>query len=135
MGSAATLAATCGAAVELRIGIATGLVVIGEEPATAKAKEPTAVGETPDFAYQLQNAAKAGGVVVAEATRRLVGGLFDYHDLGHLPAEGLAEPMRAWQVIGPSSIESRFEALRTGATPLVGREEELELLQIGRAHV
>jgi class 3 adenylate cyclase/predicted ATPase len=128
VGSAATLGARCGAAVELRIGIATGLVVIGEEPATAKAKEPTAVGETPDLAYQLQNAAKAGDVVEAETTRRLVGGLFDYRDLGHLPAEGLAEPTRAWQVIGPSSIESRFEALRTGATPLVGREEELELL-------
>src|SRR5262249_18328844 len=55
-------------------------------------------------------------------------GLFDYHDLGHLPAEGLPEPIPAWQVIGPSPIESRFEALRTGATPLVGREEELELL-------
>ena len=126
--SAATLAATCGAAAELRIGIATGLVVIGEEPATGEAKEPTAVGETPDLAGRLQNAAKAGGVVVAETTRRLVGGLFDYHDLGHLPAEGSAEPMRAWQVIGPSSIESRFEALRAGTTPLVGREEELELL-------
>ena len=126
--SAATLAATCGAAAELRIGIATGLVVIGDEPVTGEANEPTAVGETPDLAGRLQNAAKAGGVVVAETTRRLVGGLFDYHDLGHLPAEGSAEPMRAWQVIGPSSIESRFEALRTGATPLVGREEELELL-------
>src|SRR6516164_2574350 len=128
VGSAATLAATCGAAVELRIGVATGLVVIGEEPATAKANEPTAVGETPDLAYQLQNAAKAGDVVVAETTRQLVGGLFDYHDLGDLPAEGLEVPMRAWQVIGPSSIESRFEALRAGTTPLVGREEELELL-------
>jgi len=126
--SAATLAATCGAAAELRIGIATGLVVIGEELATGEAREPTAVGETPDLAGRLQNAAKAGGVVVAETTRRLVGGLFDYHDLGHLPAEGSAEPMRAWQVIGPSSIESRFEALRAGTTPLVGREEELELL-------
>src|SRR5262249_17542875 len=126
--SAATLAATCGAAAELRIGIATGLVVIGAEPATGEIKEPTAVGETPDLAGRLQNAAKAGGVVVAQTTRRLVGGLFDYHDLGHLPAEGLAEPMRAWQVIGPSSIESRFQALRAGTTPLVGREEELELL-------
>jgi hypothetical protein len=67
-------------------------------------------------------------VVVAETTRRLVGRLFEYHDLGHLPAEGSAEPMHAWQVIGPSSIESRFEALRSEATPLVGRDEELELL-------
>jgi class 3 adenylate cyclase len=128
VGSAATLAATCGAAVELRIGIATGLVVIGEEPAAGDATEPTAVGETPDLAGQLQNAAQTGGVVVSETTRRLVAGLFDYHDLGHLPAEGLPEPVRAWQVIGPSPIESRFEALRTGATPLVGREEELELI-------
>src|SRR5262249_62161021 len=93
-----------GAAAERRMGIATGLVVIGDEPVTGEAKEPTAVGETPDLAGRLQNAAKAGGVVVAETTRRLVGGLFDYHDLGHLPAEGLAEPMRAWQVIGPSSM-------------------------------
>jgi len=65
---------------------------------------------------------------VSETTRRLVGGLFDYRNLGHLLAEGLPEPMPAWQVIGPSPIESRFEALRTGATPLVGREEELQLL-------
>src|SRR6516162_3472210 len=93
--SAATLAETCGAAAELRIGIATGLVVIGDEPVTGEANEPTAVGETPDLAGWLQNAAKAGGVVVAETTRRLVGGLFDYHDLGHLPAEGSAEPMPA----------------------------------------
>src|SRR5262249_58411253 len=109
-------------------GMGTGLGVSGGEPATGETKEPTAVGETPDIADQLQNAAKAGGVVVAETTHRLVGGLFDYHDLGHLPAEGSAEPMRAWQVIGPSSIESPFEALRAGTTPLVGREEELELL-------
>src|SRR5262249_51751757 len=97
VGSAATLAATCGAAVELRIGVATGLVVIGEEPATGEAKEPTAVGETPDLADRLQNAAKAGGVVVAETTRRLGGGLFDYHDLRPLPAGGSARADAAGQ--------------------------------------
>src|SRR5262249_62103311 len=95
--SAGTLAAACGAAAEPRIGIATGLVVIGAEPATGEIKEPTAVGETPDLAGRLQNAAKAGGVVVAETTRRLVGGLFDYHDPRPLPAGSPAEPLRPWR--------------------------------------
>src|SRR5262249_61145592 len=95
--SAATLSSTCGAAAELRIGIATGLVVIGAEPATGETKEPIAVGETPDLAGRLQNAAKAGGVVVAETTRRLVGGLFDYHDPRPLPAGSPAEPLRPWR--------------------------------------
>jgi hypothetical protein len=67
-------------------------------------------------------------LIIADGTRRLVGGLFEYRDLGRLMLEGLAEPARAWRVLGPSGIDSRFEALRTATTPLIGRDEELELL-------
>jgi hypothetical protein len=67
-------------------------------------------------------------LIIADGTRRLVGGLFEYRDLGRLMLEGLAEPARAWQVLGPSCIDSRFEALGTATTPLIGRDEELELL-------
>ena len=76
----------------------------------------------------IQAIASAGTLIIADGTRRLVGGLFEYRDLGRLMLEGLAEPARAWQVLGPSCIDSRFEALGTATTPLIGRDEELELL-------
>ena len=67
-------------------------------------------------------------LVIAEATRRQVGGLFDLADLGPQALAGFAEPQPAWRVIGESGMLSRFEALRSGETPLVGRDEEVELL-------
>ena len=70
-----------------------------------------------------------GQVVISDSTRRLTGGLFEYRDLGRVALKGLAETVQAWQVLGPSAVESRFEAQHGAAlTPLVGREEELELL-------
>jgi class 3 adenylate cyclase len=108
-----------------RVGIATGMVVIGE----GSAKEPSAVGETPNLASRLQALAAPDTVVIAAGTRRLVGDLFEYRDLGSLEVKGIARPVPAWQVVRPSVVPSRFEALRGSAlTPLIGRDEEIDLL-------
>jgi predicted ATPase len=87
------------------------------------------VGETPNLAARLQTLAEPGTVVIAPSTRRLTGGLFDYEDLGAVEIKGLAAPVAAVRVLRASGAESRFEALRTARTPLVGRDEELALLQ------
>jgi class 3 adenylate cyclase/tetratricopeptide (TPR) repeat protein len=115
-------------ALQARIGVATGLVVVGDLIGE-NARERGVVGETPNLAARLQGLAEPGQVVISQSTRRLLGGLFEYRDLGRVTLKGLAEPTQAWQVIGASTIESRFEAQHGAAlTPLVGREEELELL-------
>jgi class 3 adenylate cyclase/predicted ATPase len=112
-----------------RVGIATGMVVVGDLIGEGSAKEPSAVGETPNLASRLQALAEPDAVVIAEGTRRLVGNLFEYRDLGSLQVKGIARPVSAWQVARPSVVPSRFEALR-GSTlpPLIGREEEIDLL-------
>ena len=112
----------------MRLGIASGLVVVGDLIGAGAAQERGVVGETPNLAARLQGLAMPNTLVIAEATRRQVGGLFDLADLGLQALAGFAEPQRAWRVIGESGVLSRFEALRSGATPLVGRDEELELL-------
>jgi class 3 adenylate cyclase/tetratricopeptide (TPR) repeat protein len=113
----------------IRIGIATGLVVVGAPIGAGDARQHTAIGETPNLAARLQSLAEPNAVVIAAGTRRLVGDLFEYRDLGMLEMKGIAAPVPAWQVLRPSTIESRFEALHPAQlTPLVGREEELELL-------
>jgi class 3 adenylate cyclase/predicted ATPase len=112
----------------VRIGIASGLVVVGDLIGTGAAQERGVVGETPNLAARLQGLAPANTLVIGEATRRQIGGLFDLVDLGPQPLAGFAEPQRAWRVIGESGVVSRFEALRSGTTPLVGRDEEIELL-------
>jgi class 3 adenylate cyclase/predicted ATPase len=107
-----------------RVGIATGLVVVGGEVV-----EHDIVGETPNLAARLQALAAPDTVVVALSTRRLVGDLFEYHDLGAAELKGIAEPVPAWLVWRPSAVASRFEALRGSAlTPLIGRGEEIGLL-------
>ena len=113
----------------VRIGIATGLVVAGAAALDGAAHEPIAIGEAPDLATQLQSIAPADTVVIAASTRDLVRGLFEYGEVGHLALEGLAEPVPAWQVVGTSVAENCFEALRGGgSTPLIGRDEEIDLL-------
>jgi len=115
-------------ALQARIGVATGLVVVGDLIGD-DARERGVVGETPNLAARLQGLAKPGQVVIAQSTRRLTGGLFEYRDLGRVTLKGLAEPTQAWRVVGASTVESRFEAQHgTALTPLVGREEELELM-------
>src|SRR5882757_5740760 len=112
-----------------RVGIATGLVVVGDLVGSGDAQERGVVGETPNLAARLQEMAPANAVLVAESTRRLVSDLFDYRDLGPTTIKGLAEPVSATQVLGESSVESRFEALRSATlSPLVGRDEEVQLL-------
>lgn len=114
----------------VRVGIATGLVVIGGLIDTDAAWELAAVGETPNLAARLQALAHPGGVVIAHSTRQLAGGLFDYADLGHRPVKGYAEPVRAWGVLGRSGTAGRFEARQVGTlAPLVGRAAELEHLR------
>jgi class 3 adenylate cyclase/predicted ATPase len=112
-----------------RVGIATGLVVVGDLVGAGEAQERGIVGETPNLAARLQAIAEPNTVVVAESTRKLLGNLFDLQDLDAQELNGIGGPVRAWAVLRPASIESRFEALHaTGLTELVGREEELELL-------
>src|SRR5256714_2162384 len=112
----------------VRIGIATGLVVVGDLIGAGAAQERGVVGETPNLAARLQAQARPGTLVVADSTRRQIGTLFEIEDLGPQPLAGFAEPQRAWRVVGGSGVVSRFEALRSGTTPLVGRDEELDLL-------
>ncbi len=112
-----------------RIGIATGLVVVGDLVGEGAAQEEAVVGETPNVAARLQGLAEAGGIVVAESTRRLLGELFELSDLGAHALKGFAAPARAWRVVGERAVKSRFEAAHAaGAMPLIGRQQELSLL-------
>ena len=114
---------------QARVGIATGLVVVGDLIGEGSAQEQAVVGETPNLAARLQTLAEPDVVVIAAGTRRLVGDLFEYRDLGTVDVKGIAAPVPAWQVLRESVVASRFEALRaTSMIPLVGRDEEIELL-------
>ena len=112
----------------MRLGIATGLAVVGDLIGEGAAQERGVVGETPNLAARLQALAMPNTLVIGEATRRQIGGLFDLEDLGLQQLAGFGGAQRAWRVIGESGVLSRFEALRSGETPLVGRDEEIELL-------
>jgi predicted ATPase len=104
-------------------------VVVGDLIGEGSAQEQSVVGETPNLAARLQALAEPNAVVIAAGTRRLVGDLFEYHDLGTVEVKGIAAPVPAWKVLRPSAVTSRFEALRGSAlTPLIGRDEEIDLL-------
>ena len=114
---------------QTRVGIATGLVVVGDLIGSGEAQERGIIGETPNLAARLQGVAEPNMVVIAEGTRRLLGNLFEFEDLGAKDLKGIVGPVRAWAALRASSAEGRFEALHTaGLTALVGRDEELELL-------
>jgi class 3 adenylate cyclase len=114
---------------QVRIGVATGLVVVGDLVGSGEAQERGVVGETPNLAARLQGIAAPDTVVIAEGTRRLLGNLFELQDLGPKDLKGIAGPARAWVVLRASAVESRFEALHAASmTALVGRKEESELL-------
>jgi class 3 adenylate cyclase/predicted ATPase len=114
---------------QVRIGVATGMVVVGDLLGSGEAQEHDIVGETPNLAARLQGIAAPNTVIIAEATRKLLGNLFELQDLGPSELKGLAGPVRTFAVMRASSVESRFEAMHPGGlTALVGREEELELL-------
>jgi class 3 adenylate cyclase/predicted ATPase len=114
---------------QARVGIATGQVIIGDLVGEGALRDEAVVGDTPNLAARLQASAEPGAVVISQATRRLIGGLFELEDLGQQRLKGFAEPLAVWRVSGESRTESRFEALRGGSlTPLVGREHELGVL-------
>jgi class 3 adenylate cyclase/tetratricopeptide (TPR) repeat protein len=117
------------APLQTRVGIATGLVVVGDLIGSGASQEQAIVGETPNLAARLQGVAEPNSVVIADSTRKLVGNLFELEDLGARDLKGITGLARAWVALRSSSVESRFEALHaSGLTELVGREEELELL-------
>ena len=117
------------AGLQVRIGIHTGPVVVGEMGSGGK-REQLALGETPNIAARLQGLAEPDSVVVSVATYRLVAGLFECQDLGPQTLKGISTPLAVYRVVGESAAQSRFDvAVGRGLTPLVGREEELGLLR------
>jgi predicted ATPase/class 3 adenylate cyclase len=121
--------AIAGTSLKVRVGIATGLVVVGDLIGSGEAQERGIVGATPNLAARLQAIAEPNTVVIAEATRRFLGNLFELQDLGAKDLKGMSGSVRAWAALRPSPVESRFEALhQAGLTALIGREEESELL-------
>jgi predicted ATPase/class 3 adenylate cyclase len=119
-----------GALVRCRVGIATGMVIIGGDPlAVGATRGESIVGDAPNLAARLAASARPDSVAVEPATRRLIGSLFDCRELGAIAAADGSTLMRSWQVLGGSTVASRFEALRGSAlSPLVGRDEEVDLL-------
>src|SRR5207244_13241504 len=107
----AGLATIAAAPLQVRVGIATGLVVVGDLIGQGASQEQAVVGETPNLAARLQALAEPGAVVIAPSTRRLTGGLFEYVDLGAVELKGLGAPVAAAQVVRGSAAESRFAAL------------------------
>jgi class 3 adenylate cyclase/tetratricopeptide (TPR) repeat protein len=122
------LATNPGPPLQVRIGIATGLVVVGDLIGARASLEQAVVGATLNLAAALRALADPGAVVIASSTRRLTGGLFEYRDLGTVPISSFGENLPAFQVVGANNAEGRFEALHSAATPLVGRDEEIDLL-------
>ncbi|MCW7546293.1 AAA family ATPase, partial [Aurantimonas litoralis] len=113
----------------VRVGIATGLVVVGDLVGEGEAQERSVVGDTPNLAARLQGVAEPGEIVIAGSTRRLIGDIFSVEDLGVSVLKGIPQPMHAWKVLGKGDAEGRFEALHgKSLVPLIGREEEIDLL-------
>ena len=128
--AAPKLQTSAGAPLHVRVGIATGIVVVGDLLGSGEAQERGVVGDTPNLAARLQRIAEPDKVVIAESTRKLLGDLFELVDLGPRDLKGVAGASRAFAALRESSQESRFDALHAGGpTPLVGREEESDLLR------
>ena len=118
-----------GTPLQTRVGIATGLVVVGDLVGSGQAQERGIVGETPNLAARLQGLAEPDMVVIADATRLLLGNLFELRDLGLQELKGIAGAVQVWAAVRPTSVESRFEAFhRSDLTSFVGRDEESQLL-------
>ena len=117
------------APLQIRVGIATGVAVVGDLIGEGGSQEQAVVGDTPNLAARLQVLAEPGTVLISASTRRLIGGQFEYRDRGPAALKGWAEPVPAWQVLRTSGVASRFEAQHESKlTPLFGRDEEIELL-------
>jgi DNA-binding winged helix-turn-helix (wHTH) protein/predicted ATPase len=118
-----------GASLQCRVGIATGMAIIGDLSPNGASEEREIIGDAPDLAMRLRLTAQPGIVAIEPFTRRQIGGLFECRDLGTIDSAGGTEPVRAWRVLGEIATVSRFEALRGPAlTHLVGRQEETSLL-------
>jgi class 3 adenylate cyclase/predicted ATPase len=129
VGAVAALPKTQGKPLAARVGIATGLVVVGDLIGSGSTQEEAVVGHTPNLAARLQAAASPGDIVLAESTRRLLGATFELEDQGPFVLAGFTEPVCAFRVVGEGRVEGRFEALHAGRpVPLIGREQELGLL-------
>jgi class 3 adenylate cyclase/tetratricopeptide (TPR) repeat protein len=123
------LTTVAGSPLQVRVGIATGLVVVGDLIGSGEAQERGIVGDTPNLAARLQGIAEPGVVVIADATRRLIGNLFDLESLGARDLKGIGGPVRSWRALRASAVASRFEALHAGdLTAIIARGEESELL-------
>jgi class 3 adenylate cyclase/tetratricopeptide (TPR) repeat protein len=117
------------ATLQVRLGITTGPVVVGEGADDDAEANKLAVGETPNIAARLQALAGPDQIVIGPGTHRLIGGTFEYRDLGERDLKGILKPVQSWQVTGASQAEGRFEAQAAGGlTPFVGRETEIQLL-------
>jgi class 3 adenylate cyclase/predicted ATPase len=126
---AAVTALNSPVSLQTRIGIATGMVVVGDLVGSGDAQECGIVGEAPNLAARLQGIAEPNMVVIAEGTRKLLGNLFELQDLGARGLKGITGPVWAWAALRPASVEGRFEAMHvSGLSDLVGREEEFDLL-------
>src|SRR5580700_8649458 len=117
-----------GAALQARVGIATGLVVVGEIIGAGSAQERTIVGETPNLAARLQALAAPDTILISEATQNLLGGLFELESTGEHELKGFARPVPVWRVVGEAVVESRFAAIHTGNLPFIGRTHEMGLM-------
>ena len=136
IGAVANLHTDEDTALQVRIGIATGEVVVGDAIGEGGAREQAVFGDAPNLAARLQVLAEPGSVVICANTRRLTGAYFEYRDLRPVTLKGFAEPVPASQILGPSGVRSRFEAQHhSGLTPLIGRNEETELLLRRWRHV
>ncbi|MGH1570713.1 AAA family ATPase [Methylobacterium sp. P31] len=129
VGAVNSIITPSGTRLECRIGVATGVVVVGDLIGSGSAKEQAVVGETPNLAARLQTLAEPNAIVISSETKKLVGDLFECSSLGSVNLKGFADPVPAWRVTGESHVESRFEALRAVRTSFVGRDEELDWLQ------
>ena len=123
-----TLKSAPGVTLQARIGIASGVVVVGDLVREGVTQENAAIGETTNQAARLQSLAEPNTLVISPETHRLIGALFEYRDLGHHALKGFDEPVHVRQVLRASNLESRFEARQQTASPLLGREEDLDLL-------
>ena len=128
-GAIGRLSNPSGEALSARVGIATGLVVVGDLVGEGTAQEQAVIGDTPNLGARLQGVAAPGQVVISDATRRLVGESFELRALGDRRLKGLAKPVMAFAVTGERPVESRFEAMSgPSLLPMVGRDQELALL-------
>jgi class 3 adenylate cyclase/DNA-binding winged helix-turn-helix (wHTH) protein/tetratricopeptide (TPR) repeat protein len=122
------LSTAAGVPLHVRVGVATGLVAASNPPGSNAAQTVTVVGDTPNLAMRLQTLAQPDTVVVSQATRSHLGRLFNYRDVNSVKLEGLPTETPVWQVMSENRSFGQFEALRSSTTPLVGRDEEMELL-------